>query len=321
VANPVTPLLDRLDRWQRRHAWLGLPIAVAKKFGDDEAGKQAALIAYYGFFSLFPLMLVLVTVLGFLVGKNSHLADQVVHSVLAHIPIIGDQIRTNVHSLKGSGVALAVGVVGSLWGGLGVVQAGQGAMDAVWNVPRKKRPGFLASRLRGIGLLVILGLGVIASTLLAGLATAGTGHSLPVKVGVLVLSTLMNMALFLAAFKLLTVARVSWSDLVPGAIVAAGAGEVLQAVGGYYLGHTLKDASQTYGFFGIVIGLLSWIYLQAQVTLFAAEVNVVRARHLWPRSLVADRPTEADTRVLTGLAKVEERKPQETVNVDFTPVG
>src|SRR5438094_10432754 len=98
MANPVAPLLDKIDRSQRRHAWLGFPIAVIKKFGDDEAGKQAALIAYYGFFSLFPLMLVLVTVLGFLVGRNSHLANEVVHSVLARFPIIGDQIRTNVHS-------------------------------------------------------------------------------------------------------------------------------------------------------------------------------------------------------------------------------
>jgi YihY family inner membrane protein len=320
MANPVAPLLDRIDPYQRRHAWLGLPIAVVKKFGDDEAGKQAALIAYYGFFSLFPLMLVLVTVLGFFVGKNSHLANEVVHSVLARFPIIGDQIRTNIHSLKGSGVALAIGVAGSLWGGMGVVQAGQGAMDAVWNVPRKKRPTFVKSRLRALGLLLVLGVGVIATTLLAALATAGS-HSLAVKAGVLGLSTLLNVALFLTAFQLLTVARVSWAVLVPGAVVAAVAWELLQALGGYYLGHTLKGASQTYGFFGIVIGLLSWIYLQAQVTLLAAEVNVVRAHHLWPRALVADRPTAADTRVLTGLAKVEERKPEEQVDVDFRRAG
>ncbi|MCU1451816.1 MAG: ribonuclease [Acidimicrobiales bacterium] len=320
MANPVAPLLDRVDRYQRRHAWLGFPVAVAKKFGDDEAGKQAALIAYYGFFSLFPLMLVLVTVLGFFVGKNSHLANEVVHSVLARFPIIGDQIRTNIHSLKGSGLALAIGVVGSLWGGMGVVQAGQGAMDAVWNVPRKQRPTFVKSRLRALGLLLVLGVGVLATTLLAALATSGS-HSPAMKAGVLALSTLLNVGLFLTAFQLLTVARVSWSDLVPGAIVAAVAWEALQALGGYYLGHTLKGASQTYGFFGIVIGLLSWIYLQAQVTLLAAEVNVVRARHLWPRSLVADRPTEADTRVLKGLAKVEERKPEEQVDVDFRRAG
>jgi membrane protein len=321
MASPAARIIAWLDDRQRRRSWLGFPLAVVKKFGDDEAGKQAVLIAYYGFFSLFPLMLALVTVLGFLLGKSSHLQNQVVHSVLSRFPIIGDQIRNNIHSLKGSGFALAVGLAGSLWGGLGVIRAGQGAMDTVWQVPRKSRPSFVASRLRAVLLVLVFGGGVIISTFLAGVATAGTGHALPVKAGVLVASTVLNVGLFLLAFQLLTVARVSWGQLFPGAAVAAVAWEILQAVGGYYLGHTLKDASQTYGFFGIVIGLLSWIYLQAQVTLFAAEINVVRAWRLWPRSLVRDRPTEADTRVLTGIARVEEIAPEERVDVSFQTVS
>src|SRR5205823_12901388 len=133
VANPFTRLIAKLDGYQRQHEWLGYPIAVAKKFGGDDAGKQAALIAYYGFFSLFPLMLVMVTVLGFLLGHNSSLQKNVVNSVFARFPFIGDQIRNNVGSLHGSGIALAVGVGGALWGGMGVVQAAQGAMDTVWH--------------------------------------------------------------------------------------------------------------------------------------------------------------------------------------------
>jgi YihY family inner membrane protein len=321
MANPLTRLMEKLDEYQRRHAWLGFPFAVVKKFGDDEAGKQAVLIAYYGFFSLFPLMLVMVTVLGFLLGHNSSLQKDVVNSVFSRFPIIGDQIRNNVSSLHGSGIALAIGIVGSLWGGMGVVQASQGAMDTVWHVPRKERPNFVKSRLRALVLLVVLGVGVIATTLLTGLATAGTGHSLATKVIALAMSTLMNFAVFLAAFKLLTVADVSWRQLVPGAVVAAIGGVILQALGGYIVGHTFKGASQTYGTLGVVIALLSWIYLQAQVTLLAAEVNTVRVLGVWPRSLVADRPTEADTRVLTGLAQMEERKPEEDVDVRFRQVS
>jgi YihY family inner membrane protein len=321
MANPLTRLIEKLDEYQRRHAWLGFPLAVVKKFGDDEAGKQAVLIAYYGFFSLFPLMLVMVTVLGFLLGHNSSLQKDVVNSVFSRFPIIGDQIRNNVSSLHGSGVALSIGIVGSLWGGMGVVQASQGAMDTVWHVPRKERPNFVKSRLRALVLLVVLGVGVIATTLLTGLATAGTGHSLATKVIALAISTLMNFAVFLAAFKLLTVADVSWRQLVPGAVVAAIGGVILQALGGYIVGHTFKGASQTYGTLGVVIALLSWIYLQAQVTLLAAEVNTVRVLGVWPRSLVADRPTEADTRVLTGLAQMEERKPEEDVELRFRQVS
>ena len=321
VANPFTRLIAKLDAYQRQHAWLGFPIAVAKKFGDDDAGKQAALIAYYGFFSLFPLMLVMVTILGFLLGHNSKLQNDIVNSVFARFPFIGDQIRNNVGSLHGSGIALAVGIVGALWGGMRVVQAAQGAMDTVWHVPRKKRPNFVTSRLRALVLLLVLGAGIIGTTVLTGLATAGTGHSLATKIIAVAISTLINFGVFLAAFYLLTVADVSWKQLVPGAVVAALAGVVLQALGGYIVGHTFKGASQTYGTLAAVIAMLSWIYLQAQVTLFAAEVNTVRVMKLWPRGLVADRPTEADERVLKGLAETEERKPDEDVDVQFRRVS
>src|SRR5207248_4617634 len=111
MANPLKGVIEKVDAYQRRHAWFGLPYGVVKKFGDDEAGKQAALIAYYAFFSLFPLMLVMVTVLGFFLGKNSHLQDEVVHSVISRFPVIGDQLK--FHSLKGSGIALAIGIIGA----------------------------------------------------------------------------------------------------------------------------------------------------------------------------------------------------------------
>jgi len=319
MANPLKGPIDKLDGYQRRHPWLGLPIAVVKKFGDDEAGKQAALIAYYAFFSLFPLMLVFVTVLGFFVGKDSHLQHEVVHSVLSRFPVIGKDISFG--SLKGSGVALAIGIVGALWGGMGVVQAAQGAMDSVWHVPRNHRPNFLKSRSRALVLLLVLGAGVLGSVLLTGFATAGTGHSLASKVIALVISTVINFGVFLAAMKLLTVADVSWKQLLPGAVAAAVAGIGLQALGGYIVGHTFANASNTYGFFGVVIAMLSWIYLQAQVFLFAAEVNTVRAYRVWPRGLDADNPTEADKLVLKGLARTEERRPDEDVDVEFERVS
>lgn len=321
MASPLKGLIERVDGYQRRHPWLGFPIGVVKKFGDDDAGKQAALIAYYAFFSIFPLMLVMVTLLGFFLGKSSHLADEVVHSVISRFPIIGNQVKQNVHSLKGSGIALAIGIVGALWGGMGVVQAAQGAMDAVWHVPRKERPNFIKSRTRALVLLLVLGAGVVGSVVLTSLATAGTGHSIWTKALALVISTVVNFAVFLAAMKLLTVADVSWGQLLPGAVVAAVAGIVLQAIGGYIVGHTFQNASNTYGFFGVVIAMLSWIYLQAQVFLLAAEVNTVRAYRVWPRGLDADDPTDGDKLVLKGLAQTEERREDEDVDVEFERVS
>ena len=311
-------LLQRVDEYQQHHAWLGLPVAVVKKFNDDQAGKLAALMAYYGFFSLFPLLLVLVTILGFVLSDNPELQRKVLDSVLARFPIIGDQIEKNVHSLRGSGLGLAVGIAGSLWGGMGVMQAGQHAMNEIWDVPIEDRPKFLASRIRAALMLLVLGVGVVATTLLAGMATAGGQRSLGVKVGVLAATTVVNVSLYLFAFRLLTVRQVRLGQLVLGAALAAVIAAVLQALGGYYLGHQVKGASQTYGFFALVIGLLSWMYLQSQVTLFTAEINVVRARRLWPRSLVQKRLTEADKATLRGLAQVEKRQAQEHIEVSFT---
>ena len=321
MGNPLTGVIAKLDEYQRRHAWLGFPVAVVKKFGDDEAGKQAALISYYGFFSLFPLLLVMATVLSFFLAGSSNLQDEVEHSVFSRFPVIGDDIQHQLGHIHGSGIALAVGTVLALWAGMAVVRAAQGAMDAVWRVPRKKRPNFVRSRLRALLLLLILGVGVIGATVLTGLATAGTGHSMATKVIALVISTLVNFAVFLAAMKLLTVADVSWRWLVPGAVLAAISGLGLQALGGYFISHISTKATNTYGTLGVVIIMLTWISLLAQVFLFAAEVNAVRALHLWPRGLAVDAPTDADLRALRDLAEVEERTPGEDVDVKFQRVS
>jgi membrane protein len=309
-------VVGRLDNYQREHAWLGFLLGVGKKFGDDQGGYLAALVAYYGFFSLFPLLLVFVTVLGFVLGNNAELADKILDSVLVQFPIIGDQIQENVHSLEGSGFALAVGIFGSLFAGLGGVQAMQNGMDQVWDVPVKRKSNFLVSRLRSLIMLAVLGIASLAATFLAGLGTVGGGFSPIFKIGAVAASFALNFGLFLLAFRVLTVEKVSWADVLPGALLAAGAWGALQALGNYYVGRQLKNATQTYGFFGIVIGLLSWLYIGAQVTLLAAEVNVVKARKLWPRSLQPPM-TEAEERALRGLAKQEERRPEETVDVAF----
>lgn len=314
--NPVERALRAVDGLQQRHSALGLPFGVVKKFGDDQAGSHAALIAYYGFFSLFPLLLVGVTVLGFALRDNPAFEQRVLDSVLAQLPIIGDDIQ--VRALTGGGLSLALGIAGTLWGGLGVTQHAQNAMNAVWNVPRKQRPNFWLRLARGLGLLVLLGGGAIASTVLAGLATAegasAVGRALP-----LAASLLVNLALFLLAFQVLTAIGLPWRRLVPGTVVAAVGWVVLQSVGGYYVNRQLADASQVYGTFGLVIGLLSWLYLTAQLVLYAAELNVVLARRLWPRSLLQPPLTEADRRVLADLAMVEERRPEQSIAVTFEP--
>jgi len=314
---PVKAWTARVDRFQQSRAWTAFPYAVVKKFGDDEAGDLAALIAYFGFLSLFPLLLVLITVLGFALGGHPSLQAKVLHSTLGQFPVIGDQLQRNVHSLHGSGVALVIGLGGSVYGGLGVTKAAQKALNQVWAVPRKARPGFLPALGRSLLLLVVVGGGILGTTVLTGIGAGRSVLGPGVRVATIAASAGLNVVLFAVAFRLLTARDVSWGDLVPGAVVAAVAWQVLQAVGGYYVGHQLKGMSQTYGFFAIVLGLLSWLYLEAQIVLVAAEVNVVKAGRLWPRSLVQSPLTTADERAYTAYAEVEERRPEEDVRVEF----
>src|SRR5438067_1568920 len=308
------------DQWQQRHRSVGFPLAVLQKYSDDQGGYLAATISYYAFFSVFPLLLVFTTVLGFVLGGHGDLYKSLVDSALGQFPVIGRQLHT--HSLNGNALALGLGIAAALWAGMGVFLAAQNAMNHVWGVPYRRRPDFLRQRLRALELLVLLGGGILATTVLAGLGSFGASYGIGWKIGSIALSTVLNVGLFWVAFRLLTSHDVTWRQLRGGAIAAAVAYEILQALGGYYVGHAVKGASQTYGTFALVIGLLSWIYLSAHITLLAAESNVVATRRLWPRSfsLVIEQPTTAaDREALTQRTKVEERRQDETVEVDFEP--
>jgi membrane protein len=317
--DPLAPV-KRFDSYQQKHKALAIPVAVIKKFGDDQAGGLAALVAYYAFFSLFPLLLVFVTILAYVLQGDPHAQQSISNSVLGQFPIIGTQLRANIHTLHGHAIALVIGLVTSLLAGLGVTQAAQNAFDRVWAVPMKARPNFLQSRLRGLGLLASLGLMFIVATLASGLVTGGLGGPLAKVAGILI-SLLLNFALFLAAFRFMTAATVDTRCLWVGVVVAGVFWEILQILGGIYIGHVFKHSTDTYGFFGIVIALLVWLHLGAQLTIYAAEINVVLARKLWPRSLFGPPDQPADEKTLTALAKVEERSEQQTVDVTFDDGG
>jgi membrane protein len=306
------------DRFQQRHRWLGFPLAVLVKYADDQGGYLAATITYYGFFAIFPLLLVMTTVLGFALQGHSHLERTIVNSALGQFPVIGPQLSHG--SLHGSTLALVLGLAAALWAGMGVFLAAQNAMNQLWGVPFKRRPDPLHARGRAIVLLLLLGGGALATTVLAALATVGANFGFSWKIGSLILSTALNVGLFWIASRVLTAREVSWRQLRGGAIAAGVLYELLQTLGGYYVGHTLKHADNVYGTFGLVIGLLSWIYLAAHITLLAAEGNVVAARRLWPRSfslMIEQPPTSADKRALTQRGKIEERRRDERVSIDF----
>jgi membrane protein len=304
-------IIRAIDDFQKRHPVIAFPLAVNKKFGEDRAGYLAALIAYYGFFSLFPLLLVFVSILGLVLQGHGSLQQHILNSALKTFPVIGKDIQ--IRSISGNGLALGVGIAGTLWAGLGVTQAAQYAMNEIWDVPQKDRPNFLISRLRGLILLAVLGTITVVASFASGIG--GSGASLPLRAAGMILSLVLNAVLFLLAYRVLTRRNLSWGDVSPGAMVAAALWTVLQVVGGFYVTHQLKNAGNTYGTFALVIGLLVWIYLGAQITLYCAEINVVRVRHLWPRSLVQPPVIKGDQEVIRGRAEVQRRRPEEKIEV------
>ncbi len=303
----------RLDRFQQLHAALAIPLAVQKKFSDDQAGNLASLVAYYAFFALFPLLLVFVTVLGFVLSGDQSALDSVKSSVLGRFPVIGSTIQGN--ALSGSALALVIGIAASLWAGLGITQAATQAFDRVWAVPMKERPSFLAGRIRGIVLLLALGALFLVASAASGLVSGGLGGTGLLIAGIAI-SVLLNFALFIVSFKVLCTAELTWRSLIPGAVLTAVVWEVLQVLGGVYIDH-IKRSGNVYGTFALVIGVLAWLHLGAQLTLYCAEINVVIERRLWPRSMFGAPVEAADQEARAALAKVEERSDEQQIEVRF----
>ena len=315
-------LLGRVDAFQRRSGPLGFVVGVQRKFASDGAGRLAAVLAYYSFFSLFPALLVVTTVLGRALASDSGLRTQLLDSVLAQFPVIGTMLRDQgtLQPLQGSATTLVVGVAGALWGGLRAMQAAQSAMNDVWDIPMRERPNIVRVRVRALLVLLVVGAGLLGTVALANVATLSPVPAAG-RVALLVGTVAADAATFLVAFQILTARRLPWPDLVPGALLAGVGWFVVQLAGTWFVTRAIKGAGDVYGTFATVIGFLTLFYIQAQIALWAAEVNVVRARHLWPRSLTGRDLTDADRRAVLDEASASLRHPGEHLDVRFDDDG
>src|SRR5215471_448209 len=317
----VQRALHRIDEFQQRHRPLAFVYGVIKKFGDDNGGSLGALLTFYGFLSLFPLLLVLVTVLGYVLHDNPSLQRDIVNSAVADLPIIGDQIRKSVTSVRGNGIGLFVGILVTFYGGLGVANSAQDAMNRVWAVPISVRPGFIPRLVRSVALIGILTLAILGTTVLSRAGAGNANMSLGVRCVAWLGGLAFNVFLFALSFRVLTARKLTWNDVMPGAIIAGVGWEILQSIATLFISHSLKGMSQTYGLFAVVIGLLLWIFLQARVVLYAAEVNIVRVERLWPRSLVQPPLTDADRRAFALYARTQERRRDSRATLHFDDDG
>ena len=322
-------LTERLDQFQQHHRWAGFPLAVVYKFTDDQGGYLAALITYYGFLSVFPLLLLLSSVLGFVLQGNPNLQQQILDSALAQFPVIGQQLG-DPKGLRGSTLAVIIGLTGSLYGALGVAQATQNAMNTMWAVPRNRRPNPFASRGRSLLLLGVGGMTFVVTSTLSGFGTTRfalvTNLHEALQLGATGLSVVLTAAFFVFVFRWSTTRDLSRLDVLPGAVGAAVLWQLLQTFGAAYVGGVVRNADATNGVFAIVLGLIAYVYLATVSLLLCSELNVVKVRHLYPRTLLTPFTddvdlTDADQRAYTSYARAQRTKEFESVDVSFANNG
>lgn len=316
-------LLARIDAFQQRHKTFGFPYAVIKKFGDDEAGHQAALITYYGFLSLFPLLIVATSVVDIIAQHNEHLRTTLLDNINRYFPIVGDQLQSSIHGNSKTGVALAIGALVTLYGARGIADAVRGALDHAWATPRVRRSGFPKNMLKSLGLLFGAGLGLLATAILTSYATAALGHSIFFRLIPIVINIGLLYLIFMYIFLVGTSHRQPRKNLRVGALTAAIGLLILQAAGVTLVQHQLHNLQGLYGQFALVLAILFWVYLQAQVFTYAVEINVVHAYKLWPRSLTGKPITAADEKAYRMYAKKEAMRPrpEEEIEVTFHAVN
>jgi membrane protein len=315
-------IAKRPDRFQRKHPWASFPLAVVYKYFDDFGTYLAAVLTYYAFVSLFPLLLIGSTILGFILAGNQHLQQQLLNSALQQFPVIGKELNTP-RRLGGGPAGLIVGIVGSLYGGLGVAQAFQYAANIVWAVPRNDRPNPFKTRARSLVLLATAGLAILATTLLSVASSGGAGVAGSAeRYGALAASVVINIAVSIFAFRFAPARQLSFRDVLPGATASAVIWQLLQSFGILYVRHVVRHASTTNAVFEVVLGLLAYLYLAATVVLLCMEIGAVRVNRMYPRSLLTPftdnvNLTAGDRRAYSRQAKAQRFKRFQRVDVDF----
>lgn len=312
----------RLDRLQRRNHRIAFPLAVVYKYVDDFGGYLSALLTYYAFMSLFPLLLLASSILGFVLRGNPDLQRQVLDSALAQFPVIGEQLQNPAH-LGGGGAGVVVGLIGALYGSLGAAQALQYAMNTAWSVPRNSRPNPLKARARSLLLVAAGGVALLITTGLSAIGTSDVGSlGWLVRGGTLLASMAINGAVFMLAFRIATSRELSVRDVAPGVVTVTVLWQLLQSFGSTYVTHVVKNASATNGVFALVLGLLAFLYLASIITVLCIEINVVRVDRLYPRALLTPftddvQLTRGDRKAYRGQAKAQRAKGFERVDVSF----
>jgi len=298
--NFIQSNIQKLDRFQRRHKLTAFSYGVIKKYGEDEAGYKAALLTYYAFLSLFPLLLILITLTTYADRYFPDIQTDVVQAATDYFPVLGQQIADHISGLGQSGSALLLALLFTLYGARGVGAAFQHGVQHIWGIPKVKRAGFPHSTTNSLLVIIIGGLGLLIAAISTGIAaSAGSG------LGYRLLAAIINVALLFFLFTLLLKIclprKVALKNTSIAAVIAAVGLVALQTLGGMFITGELRKLDELYSYFALSLGLLFWIYLQAQIVFIAVEIAAVSDKSDWPRSLSDTNPTPSDKRAAERL--------------------
>jgi len=293
------------DRLQREHGVLGFPYAVVKKYSDDAGGRQAALITYYGFLSIFPLLLLGVAVLSRVLASQPDLRRRLIDEIVPKA--LRSTVEQSLAAMPTSTIPFVVGLIGLLLSGTGVVFSAYQTLNHVAAVRHRCRAGFVARYVRVYVVLALLMLGALTAGALTVVVTALPGQPGLQRAAAVAGSALIVFTVLLLGAKLLLARPAPVRALWPGAVLGAAAVTVVLDVGAPLLARLVTKAGPVYGSFATVAGMFALLYLVGQVLVYAAEIAAVRYARLWPRALDVNCPTAADVRVQTLLAREQER--------------
>lgn len=310
---------------QRERSVLGLPLAIVYKFFDDQGNYLAAAMTYYAFIAIFPLLLLASSIFGFILQGNPELQEQALNSALSQFPIIGEQLG-RPEGLQGSTSAVIVGALAALYGCLGLGQSIQNVMATAWAIPRNSRPNPILLRFKSVALLAFAGVAVVGISVLSALGSNTEVFGAQVNAGIrwllLLLTVLVVGAALTLLFRLAAARSHHIGRAAPGAFAVAVMWQGLQWLGSVYVTNVLDGPSTLNKTFGLVLGLIGFIYIASVMGVLGVEVNVVLARRLWPRALLtpftdAVDLTEADRRAYAMYVHAQRHKGFETVSVRF----
>lgn len=278
-------ILKRFDHYQFTHRPVGFIVAVIRRYGDDQAGRHAALITYYLFVSLFPLLLWLSYMSNWLNQYYPGVANTLIHGATNYFPVLGQQLFKIAHSQHRSLTGMILPGLIALYGARGTAMVFRTIVNDIWGVPEKERVGFPKSWLRAAAIVLIGGGGFVLTASATSWALA-QGHGGLFRVVIALGSIVLLTGVFVAILRLSLPPTAHIRRVIGGALSMSIALAILQVIGGYLVIHDLKHYTNTYtALFSTTLGLLAWIYIVSQILLYSIEITVVVDHRLWPRRL------------------------------------